>query len=390
MNFAVRVLNQTHPDIIGVTGSVGKSSAKEAIFCVLKEKYKNKIIKSAGNFNSEIGTPLSILGFKLAPYLWQWPFILLIAFFRSYINEFNPLKNISILVLEFAADMPGDIYYLTSFIKPKIAVITYIGEAHLEFFESIDAIAMEKANLVRALPYDGWSVLNFDNEYCRKIGSAKKDKVIFYGLNKKADLWASNIEINKDGTNFILHSKIKEKEVHIKTIGKQQVYAVLAAICVGMKYNLEIDGIINSLTEYQSLPGRDLIIRGINDSYIIDSSYNANPTSMKAALETLRNIKTNGKKIAVLGGMKEIGKISSKAHKEIAETAQKIADQVILVGDDFKSEKADKWFINSGQATDFLLDRIEKDDIILIKGSHALEMNIIVVKLTDTNYKDTN
>ena len=379
----VKVLQKNYPDIIGITGSVGKSSAKEAIYQVLSKskKFTGKVRKSSGNFNTEIGTPLSILNFNKVPKFYEWPFVLILAFLRANLSWLNPLKNFSTLILEFAADKPDDIYYLTSFIKPRIAVITYIGEAHLEFFDSIDQIAIEKANIVRVVPKEnGFVILNSDNDYCWRIGLALKGRkeVIFYGSSDKADLRVSDIKFDFNGTDFKISYKNVKKDVHLQTIGQSQVYAALAAIAVGIADRIELDEIIYNLLDYKSLAGRDKVLDGISGSKIIDSSYNANPSSMKAALETLKNLKTNGEKIAVLGGMKEIGKISSDAHKEIAELAKNIADKVILIGDDFKSEKANKWFKTSDEATKFLLDKIEKDDIILIKGSHAIQMENIV------------
>lgn len=376
-----RVLDKKHPDIIGITGSVGKSSTKEAIYTVLKGKYKDKLLKSVGNLNNEIGLPLTILGFKKSPKFYEWPLALGIAAIRAYIPQFNPLSKYSVLILEFAADKPGDIYYLTSFLKPRVAVITYIGEAHLEFFDSIDQIAIEKANLARIVPKEnGYVILNSDNDYCWKIGLALKDrkKVIYFGSDDKANLVFSNVKYDFNGTEFDLNYKNTKHKIKLNTIGTSQIYSVMAAICVGISYNISLENIIESLKDYHSLSGRDTIVKGINGSQIIDSSYNANPTSMKVALETLKGLKTNGKKIAVLGGMKEIGKISPKAHQEIAEIARNVANKVVLIGDEFKTEKANKWFKTSSEATDFLLDKIEKDDIILVKGSHSIRMDKIV------------
>lgn len=383
---AERVIKNKNIEIIGVTGSVGKSSTKEAIYSVLKDKFRERIIKSEGNLNNEIGLPLAILGFKKSTRFYEWPIVLIIAFFRSYFPQLNSLPKNSKMILEFAADKPGDIYYLTSFAKPRIAVISFIGEAHLEFFDSKDQIAIEKANLARVVPKEnGAVILNVDNEYCSRIGLALqgRKKVIFYGTNDKAEVKAKDIIVNQDGTTFTLVYNGKVKSVRLNVIGKHQVYAALAAISVGLEYDIDLDIIIKSLETYKSLPGRDLIIKGVKSSLIIDSSYNANLTSMKAALETLRSLKTTGKKIAVLGDMREMGDISEEAHKEIGKLANDIADKIVTVGPMSKIIESNKWFKTSKEAADFLSDKIEENDIILVKGSHAIKLELVVDKLKE-------
>lgn len=382
-NLAQRVLKKSNVEIIGVTGSVGKSSTKEAIYTVMSKskEYRGRIIKSEGNLNNEIGLPLAILGYKKSPRWFEWPLVLIQSFFRSFIPKLNPLTQTSVLILEYAADKLGDINYLKQIAKPKIAVITYVGEAHMEFFESIDKIALEKACLVNGLPDDGAAIINSDNDYTWRIGLACKSKVIFYGLSDKAEIRAKNITIDKTGATFDLEYHSKKTKLKIKTVGMHQVYTVLAAIAVGIFYNIDLNLIVESLCVFRAPEGRDSFISGINDSTIIDSSYNANPTSMKAALETLKILKSKARKIAVLGDMRELGSISKDSHKKIGNIARKIADKIIAVGPLSKDMKADKWFENSCEAGEFLKDKVEKDDIILVKGSHAMEMEEIVERL---------
>lgn len=377
---ASKMLKKHQPEIIGVTGSVGKSSTKEAIYLVLKQKFADQVWRSAGNLNNELGLPLAILGFKQVPLVLTWPFIILTAFWRVLFWQKYPRS----LILEYAADRPGDIYYLTSFARPKIAVITYIGEAHLEFFDSIEQIAAEKANLVRVLPKEGTAILNSDNDYCWRIGLATKSKVLFYGIGEKAEIKASEIKINREGSSFNFSYQKQKRRIHLKVVGKHQVYAALVALAVGINYQIRLDLIVKSLEKYQPPAGRDCLIQGINNSLIIDSSYNANLTSAKAALETLKTLRRaqgKGRKIAILGDMLELGKISNKAHQEIGKLAKQVADKVIAVGSQSKAMKSNKWFGDSGEAANFLVDKIEKNDIILIKGSHAIKMEKIVKKL---------
>lgn len=377
--FAKKIISSSKVDIIGITGSVGKSSSKEAIYQVLSQSFKEKVKKSEGNLNNELGLPLAVLGVKNSPRFYLWPFVLISVFFKSYIPSLNPLKKTSILVLEYASDKPGDLYYLSSFARPKISVVTLVAEAHLEFFHSIDQIAQEKANLVRVLPPEGMAILNSDNDYAWRMGLSSKNKVIYYGMGDKAQIRAKNIKITLNGTNFDLLYQDKVNKVHLQAIGEAQVYAALSAVAVGLAYKLKLEDIIKSLSSYQAPAARDQIVSGINKSFIIDSTYNANLTSMKSALKTLQMLDSKGRKIAVLGDMLEIGDISDKAHVQIAQLAQKISDKVILVGPEFKKVKSDKWFLKSQEAANFLVDKIKENDIILIKGSHAMEME----KITD-------
>ena len=379
-NLSRKVLNKSNIEIVGITGSVGKSSAKEAIYRVLNnsKKFHGYVRKSEGNLNNEIGLPLTILGFKKSPSFFAWPIVLIKSFFRANFDNLNPISNVRILVLEYASDKPGDIQYLTSIARPKVAVVTHVGEAHMEFFDSIDKIALEKSQLVKSMSKDDTAIINSDNDYAWRIGLGAKSKVIYFGTNDKAKILAKDIATSKNGTQFVLQYENKDKAVSVKAIGKHQVYAALAAIGVGLTYNLDFDSIINALKEYSPLSGRDNIIEGINNSLIFDSTYNANLTSTKAALQTLKELKTPGRKIAVLGDMRELGKISEEAHKQIAQAAKQVADKVVLVGGSYKNLSANKWFSNSIDAADFLKDKIEKDDLILVKGSHAMEMEKIV------------
>jgi len=383
--YARRVLAKSNVEIIGITGSVGKSSSKEAIYEVLSKskEYQGKVKKSEGNLNNEIGLPLAVLGFDRSPKWWEWKIVLWQAFFRSHFSKYNPLKKTSLLVLEYAADKPGDIKYLLEIARPKVAVLTYIGEAHLEFFGSIDKIAIEKATILKGLPDDGIAILNSDNEYTQRIGLITKKEKIYFGLNEKANVRAKNIQITNFGTKFDLEYNHQTKRVNVPAIGVQQVYAALGAVAVGNFYKIDLDSIIASLKDYKSLEGRDIVIEGVNECLIIDSTYNANPTSMKAALDTLKELKTDGNKIAVLGDMKELGGIALRAHAEIGQIAHKIADKVIAVGPLFKAMEADKWFIDSSEAADFMKKNVKKNDIILVKGSHAMEMEKIVQAISN-------
>lgn len=348
---AIAVLRSRQPEIIGITGSVGKSSTKEAIFSVLKEKFSGKIWKNEGNLNEEIGVPLTILGFKRPVRWFEWPFVLIIALPRFIAYRLSLIAYPQILVLEFAANKPGDIKYLTSFVKPKIGIITAIGLAHTEFFGNLDNIIKEKGILVEILPRDGWAILNQDDPEVRKMALRTKAQVVYY-----------------QGGGFDSDKK--------------------AARAIGEIYHLSEAEIKQGLAGYRTLPHRMDILEGIKGTTIIDDCYNANPLSMERALAQLRakSLELRAKRrIAVLGDMLELGRFAKEEHKKIAEKARQIADLLVTVGPNFAKTKSDYCFEGSRRAADFLLKEIKEDDIILIKGSRGMRMEKIVETLIATN-----
>lgn len=380
---AIKTLQNAKVKIIGVTGSVGKSSAKEAIFTVLNEdnKYKGKVLKSVGNLNNEIGLPLTILGYKSSPKFYIVPFLIILSYFRSIIKNINPLKNILVIVLEYAADNIGDISYLTSIARPNVGVITYIGEAHMEFFGSRDNIIKEKSAIFGNLKESEYAIINADIKESSKILKELVSNKMSYGLDPRADLCVRDVSMSENNTKFqLLYLKEKYK-IELNTVGMSQVYAALSGIAVGIIFDLKIEDIINSLKKIKALEGRDDIKKGIKNSVVIDSSYNANPSSVKNMLEILKLFKTKGKKIAVLGDMRELGNISKTSHEEIGKIAKKNANIVVAVGEESKVMKSDYWFADSTKASDFVYGILEENDVVLVKGSHAISMDKIVKKI---------
>jgi len=378
-------LKRAKPKIIAITGSVGKTSTKEAIFEVLKVKFGAGIRKSEGNLNNETGVPLAILGFQKSPRnFFQWLPIILASKIRALFG-----KKYQILVLEMAADKPGDIKYLTSFARPKIAILTSIGPAHLEAFETVEKIIDEKTELLQALPQDGLAVLNIDQEQIKKIAQENSGQTITYAIDEEADIMARNIttEINNFTplTKFQILSEKGKFRASIQTLGRTwNVYSALAAIAVGLIMEMSIQDLIKGLANIRPQKHRLEVISGKEGSVILDDSYNANPLSMKAALETLKALPlppAPARKIAVLGDMLEIGKITNEAHKLLGDYAKEIADEVISVGKLAKMYETKIHFNEPEEASDYLLGKIQQDDIILVKASRALGLEKIVEAL---------
>ncbi len=373
-------LKRTNPKIVAVTGSVGKTSAKEAIFAVIWEHYGKNVAKAEGNLNTETGVPLAILGFTKSPTkFYDWLPIFVCAPFISFMR---PKKEI--LVLEFAADKPGDIKYLTSIAKPDIAVVTSIGPSHLAAFGQMSKIVEEKISLLWSLPKDGWAVLNIDDENIRKASYGGRWQKMTYGISQPADLIATNIKTEiknyQAQTIYNINGKINA-EINSKTLGGQaNVYAGLAAAAVGHILNISDQKIAQGLSKVMSHDHRMQVFEGIKNSTIIDDSYNANPASMKNALTVLKNLKA-GRKIAVLGDMREIGLMTDEAHVEIGKIAKETADLVVAVGDLAKKYEAIKHFKSRDKAIDYLLKEVHEGDMILIKASRAIGLDKIVEQL---------
>ena len=392
------VLKKYKPLVVAITGSVGKTSTKEAIYCVLCAKFSSDgVRRNIKNYNNEIGVPLTILGLESAGN----------NFFGWLAIVANGLKMLlskvdypEVLILEMGADRPGDIKYLTSFIKPKIAVVTAIGEVpvHVEFFSSPAQVAREKAVLVQAAAKDGWAVLNYDDEAVRRMMEKTID-VITYGLTEGADVRAVNLEMNSllagGGINFKVDYQGKIFPLRLKgVLGRHQIYAILAAVCIGLKFNMNLVEIADALGDYHSPPGRMKLLSGIKHSWIIDDSYNAAPLSTAEALTALNDIVIGdgAKKIAVLGDMLELGQFTEREHRKIGKQAAKIVDLIFTVGAraKFIADQAREAgfppqnifsFDTSDEAKLAVQGHLREGDLILVKGSQGVRMEKVVEEI---------
>ncbi len=389
-------LRRYQPVIIGVTGNVGKTSTKEMIGAILKDFKTVRV--SAGNLNNDFGIPLTIFGgfddeyYTNGPSPWFWAKVLWVSFFRLIFNSEYPQA----LVLEYGADHPGDIKKLVLKYRPHISVITSVGEipVHVEFFKDADALADEKSNLIKCLTENDFAVLNIEDERVRKMEDRTRAKVITYGQSKNADVWASDLEIQMSetghplGVTFKINKGESLAPVKIKgSLGRTQALSTAAATAVGLTLSRNMAEISNSLRSYKGPKGRLKILSGINNSHIIDDTYNASPASTRLALETLREVPAL-RKIAVLGDMLELGDYSERAHQEIGRLAAQVADVIICVGEQSKHIADSAYqvlpvyvFETSDQAKDKVKELIREHDLILIKGSQSMRMEKIVVEI---------
>jgi len=381
------ILWKYRPLIIAITGSVGKTSAKEAVFAVVSVKSTAR--KSEGNYNNEIGVPLAILG-NISPgrnfFGWLWVFAKAILIF------FLPVSYPKILVLEMGADRPGDIAYLISFVKPSISVVTSVGPSHLENFEKIEDIVREKSNLVAALR-GGTAILNYDDPAVKQMAGKHKGKTIYYGLDSGADISASDIIYRQQGLVFKVRHSGNIVPIELRDVlGKPSVYAALTGAAVGIVLKLNLVEVGRALRSYRTLPGRLRLLNGIKSTTIIDDTYNSSPASLIAAIEILAILPAN-RRIAILGDMAELGDATEGSHRQVGRAvAEKKMDILITVGpkSKFAGEEArlvgykkDQIleFENSDEARVPVQNFIRPGDMILVKGSQAARMEKIVKEI---------
>lgn len=340
---ARRVIKSGKPVIIGVTGSAGKTSAKEAIGWVLRQNLGvEKVLVSEGNLNTEFGLPMVILGIKKPESKIDWLGVL----FGALSNFVLPSKKLKdkILVLEYGADTLGDIERLVRIAPPNIAAVTIVGSAHTINLGSLEDVAKEKSQLIRKLSGKDIAVLNKNDKLVKDMARLTRAKTFFVS-----------------GVGLDLAREIAKK---------------VAVQGFGIKENLAQ----KAIDSWVQPPGRLQLFKGIKDTFLLDDTYNANPPSTLLALNELKKqaVKLKSKrKIAVLGDMLELGAEEEKVHKGAVLAAQKIADIIVTVGQRYKKTEIGKNFNSPKDAEKFILSIIKKGDLILLKGSQSMRIETI-------------
>ncbi len=397
--WAKMILLKYKPDVIGITGSVGKTSTKEAIYTVLSRK-KN-VRQSEKNYNNEFGLPLTIIGAKSpGKNLLGW---LLIAFKVLTLFIIRDKNYPEILILEMGIDRPKDMDYLNSIAKCKIGVVTAIGSVHLEYFKNKNELQKEKAKLIAGVMKEGWSVVNYDDEEVRKMINVSKAKVISYGFHERAKVRASDLifsygenDENIQGISLKLSYDGSSVPVHIPSaLGKGMVYSAMAGASVGLAYGMNLLEISQTLKKYKPPKGRLNIIPGIKHTIIIDDTYNSEPKSAKLAINILKdiNLKKTQRKLLALGDMLELGPESEASHRELGRMiAEFNIDKLFVVGERARDiargaknngmrEEDIFMFDNSIEAGKFIQKKIKSGDYLLVKGSQGMRMEKIVLEL---------
>ena len=365
-------LKKNKIEVIAVTGSIGKTSTKEAIYTVLKSKFD--VVASQKSFNTPIGMSLAILGEEESGLssVKVWSKIL-----KRVI--FHPKKAPAKMILEMGANGPGDIQKLVKIAPPHISVVTWVKPVHLAEgqFKNVEEIAQEKGKLVENLSKNNVAILNQDDERVRQMKTFAKK--ITFGLHSDADVKAEKVHATPQELKFTVHYKKQSELVRVPLIGAFQVSVCLPAITVGLSLGMSLKECCEALGQFRLPPGRMNPIEGLKNSFILDGSYNASPSTVATMLDMLSTFSAP-RKIAALGTMNELGLTSENAHLEIGQKAAKVVQLLIAVGPEAEiikkgaissgmKENAIHTFLDSKEAGIFLKSELKKDDLILVKGS---------------------
>lgn len=357
--------------VVGITGSVGKTSTKEMIASVLSEKYK--VLKTEGNYNNEIGLPLTI--FKIR-------------------------AEHEVAVLEMGISEFGEMHRLATMANPDICVITNIGLCHLENLKTRDGILKAKTESFAHLKKDGIAILNGDDDKLSTIRQVGDQEPVFYGMEEKMEyredakksVYATGVEnLGLYGMQARIHTPEGERDVRIPIPGEHNVYNALAATAVGLSLGLSLDQISSGILKAKTIGGRTNLLN-TGSMTVIDDCYNANPVSMKASIDVLAT--AEGRKIAVLGDMGELGENEKKLHYEVGEyLAKKEIDVLFCAGElseeiakaaQKESKTCEVYYFKTRDALlEQLLPFLKKGDTVLVKASHFMEYPEIVKALTD-------
>jgi UDP-N-acetylmuramoyl-tripeptide--D-alanyl-D-alanine ligase len=356
-------LSQVSPVVIGITGTVGKTSTKEAIAGALS--HKHRLLKTERNLNTEIGVPLSLL--RLEPE-----------------HEYA--------VLEMGMYVPGDIAFLAELARPRIGVVTGVSYTHAERVGTIERIAEAKAELVDGLPSDGVAVLNGDNSWTAAMAGRGKRSILF-GLGENNDVRAIDVESRGlDGISLSIVHGADSARLSLSLIGRHSAYHALAVAAVMLALGFSLADAAEALeaAPYEALRLR--VLSGKGGITVIDDSYNSSPVAAKAALQLLAELP--GSHVAVLGDMRELGQYSADLHRQVGQQAAGLPGLLVTVGDEAReiangARQAglteERLFATSdpAEAIDFLQPRLNSGDHLLIKGSRAMGLETIVQAFTE-------
>ncbi|GIV79552.1 MAG: UDP-N-acetylmuramoyl-tripeptide--D-alanyl-D-alanine ligase [Litorilinea sp.] len=370
-------MHRCHGDlrVIGITGSVGKTTTKELTAAVLRQRYNT--FHTPGNLNSEQGLPLALL-------------------------NLGPQHERA--VVEMGMYALGEIHTLCTLARPLIGVITNVGPTHLSRLGTMERIAQAKSELVQALPSaeeGGVAILNWDDERVRAMADLTRARIFRYGLTPEADLWADEIEsAGLEGIRFRFHYRPPDSQrpeslhVRVPLLGRHSVHTALRAAAVGLVEGLSWEEIVAGM---QSLSGqlRLVVVPGINGCTVIDDTYNASPASTVAALNLLADLQPSGsgRRMAVLGDMLELGQYTEEGHKLVGRRAAAVVDVLVTVGELGKAIGAearevgfpeDRLHItgDAQEAIELLRQLVQADDLVLVKGSRAVGMDTIVAEMS--------
>jgi len=346
--------------VVGITGSNGKTTTKEMLVSILKQK--GPVLKNEGNLNNHIGVPLTLL--KMNDSHWAG-------------------------VIEMGMSAPGEIDTLARLAMPTVGVITNIGPAHLEFLGTMDKVAQAKGELLDNLTSEAVAVLNADDEYFGVLKKKFAGHLMTFGIANKADVSASDMRQEKEYSDMTITAKGARINIRLRAVGTHNAYNALAAAAAAIAMGVPLDAIKFGLDDFMPIAGRSEI-KKIEGRTILADYYNANPVSMEAAIKTLASLKSGKKAIAVIGDMLELGATSAEAHREIGRTAARFKiDLLITIGE--MATYVEKGAMEAGLKKEQVLGAMSREnagkllkqlthpgDVILIKGSRGMKMEKIL------------
>jgi UDP-N-acetylmuramoyl-tripeptide--D-alanyl-D-alanine ligase len=356
------------PRVMGITGSVGKTTTKEITAAVLSQRFVT--LRNRGNLNNEIGLPMTVLELD---------------------------ERHQRVVLEMGMYDVGEIARLCRIASPQIGIVTNVGPVHLERLGTIERIAQAKAELVEALPADGVAILNADDPLVMAMSGQTRAQIFWYGLSPNADLWADEIEgEGLEGIRFRFHYHGETVHVRVPLLGRHSVHTALRATAAGLVEGLSWEEIVRGMQRLD-VQLRLIASRGLNGATLLDDTYNASPASTMAALNLLADLPVqNGRRIAVLGDMLELGSYEEEGHRKVGVRAADVVDLLVTVGRRAQliAEEARAAGLHPGKvlalddaeaALAVLRSIMGPGDVVLVKGSRAVHMDEIATALTDTS-----
>lgn len=350
--------------VVGITGSTGKTTTKEFAAFLLSDSYQ--VLKSEGNYNNHLGLPLSVL---------------------------NLQTGHEIAVLEYGMSSPGEIQSLTKIAPPDVAVITNVHPVHMEYFESLDKIALAKQEILEGIKPGGTAILNQDDPLVRKMNTGKAGKVIRFGTNEAGDVTARNIHLQGwEKINFDLFYAGQYHPASIPFFNRGYLSNFLAAASVSLEFSVPADTVVSQAAELTPFDMRGCLLFPGRDIKLIDDSYNSNPAALDEALKSLA-VLPGQRRIAVLGDMLELGKHTEQYHLQAGQTAGKLGIDILVTAGKLASLMAEGArraglsghriysYANASEAADNFPHLVKPGDVILVKGSRGIRMEKIINKL---------
>lgn len=384
------VVRRYRPHIVMVTGSVGKTSTKDAVAAVLATRFF--VRKSEKSFNSEFGVPFTILGVDNP---WNNPFAWFSLVKRAIALLILPNQYPKMLVLEVGADRPGDLARILRIVTPDAVVVTRLPEVpvHVEAYASPEAVREEEFSPAYALHAAAPLIVSADDPYARESAARTPARIISYGMAEDATVHVENVGFyEKSGRVAGMRADVRMQEkkgnlVVKGSVGGTQVFPAAAALAVALAFDITLTDALKALEDYEPPAGRGRILVGKNDSIIIDDSYNSSPVAVEQGLQTLEAFPHAERRIAVLGDMLELGRYSVTEHERIGTLARGAADIVAAVGIRSRAfERAEGkaevlLFDNATTAVPALNELVRPGDVVLVKGSQSIRMEYIVKEL---------